>query len=327
LPLSLLDHNLVHGNALVGIGRLKEIEDKAQEDELEYFRLDAKQMVGKALEPLARLARAADATAAEVKRSRKALAEARERVEPAAALCDVVTALRLSGEPLPDDWDLTDWDSIAARIVDSKPHRAAQKALASLTPLHFPIAFPEVFLRDRSGFDVILGNPPWEMARVEEHGFWTRHMPGLRSITQRERESVQTKLRRNRPDLVELYEAELAEANALREALLAGPFPGMGTGDPDLYKAFCWRFWSLVSQDGGRMGVVLPRAVWSSKGTTEFRSAVLPGAQSVDLALLVNNRQWVFAEVHSQYSIGLSVVCRGNPNGKSVRLQGPFASL
>ena len=34
--------------------------------------------------------------------------------------------------------------------------------------LHFPTAFPEVFLRERAGFDVILGNPPWKEAKVEE---------------------------------------------------------------------------------------------------------------------------------------------------------------
>ena len=33
-----------------------------------------------------------------------------------------------------------------------------------------------------------------------------------------------------------------------------GAYPGMGTGDPDLYKAFCWRFWHLTmpSSEGGR---------------------------------------------------------------------------
>jgi len=51
---------------------------------------------------------------------------------------------------------------------------------------HFPVAFPEVFLRGREGFDVIVGNPPWEEAAVEEAGFWGRHFPGFRSLPQRD---------------------------------------------------------------------------------------------------------------------------------------------
>jgi hypothetical protein len=44
-----------------------------------------------------------------------------------------------------------------------------------------------VFLRDRSGFDLLLGNPPWEEATVEEDRFWTRHNPGFHSLRQKER--------------------------------------------------------------------------------------------------------------------------------------------
>ena len=56
--------------------------------------------------------------------------------------------------------------------LEAMPEAAvAAQELAGLVVLHFPVAFPEVFLRDRSGFDVILGNPPWEKPKVEEHGF------------------------------------------------------------------------------------------------------------------------------------------------------------
>ena len=42
--------------------------------------------------------------------------------------------------------------------------------------------------------------------------------------------------------------------------------------------------------------------------------------------MVVNNRQWVFPEVHPQYSIGLVCVTHGTPSGDSIRLRGPFAS-
>ena len=61
--------------------------------------------------------------------------------------------------------------------------------------LHFPVAFPEVFLRDRPGFDCIVGNPPWEEATVEELGFWALRYPGLKSMSQREQNTEIRELR------------------------------------------------------------------------------------------------------------------------------------
>lgn len=336
LPLSLLDRNLVCGNSLVGIGRIDEIEQKARQDHPDAERrgdrwqrlmlgLNAERLVGDALEPLQRLARAADATAAELSRARRAMHEAAEACRPAEALCDIVTACRMERRPL--DVDVEEWESLKERIVDSRPHKAARKALANLKPLHFPVAFPEVFLRKRGGFDVILGNPPWEKAHVEEHEFWCRHVPGLRGVSQRERERLYEHLRKERVDLVAAFEAERKLANGTRAALLTGPFPGMGSGHPDLYKAFCWRFWHLVAPEGGWIGVVLPRSAWNAKGSTEFRTEVFKDAGALDLTMLVNNRQWVFPEVHPQYSIGLTGIRRGKSNAKNAKLRGPFASL
>jgi hypothetical protein len=325
LPLSLLDHNLVVRNSLVGIGRIAEIEEKAQEDELPMFPVDLKKLVGEALEPLERLARIADATAAEVRQARKAMQEAQEAVKPAEALCDLVTASRMNEQALPID--LEEWDTVKQTIVGSVAHQKALTALKHLSAFHFPVAFPEVFLRERSGFDVILGNPPWEKARVEEHGFWARQEPGLRSLPQREYEKVRLHLRETRSDLVELLEEEVAEATALRQALLNGAYPGMGTGDPDLYKAFSWRFWHLLSQQCGWLGVLLPRSALAAKGSMDFRVEVFRGSQLCHITMLVNNRQWVFESVHPQYTIGLIAICKQATDQGTIALMGPFATL
>jgi len=43
--------------------------------------------------------------------------------------------------------------------------------------------------------------------------------------------------------------------------------------------------------------------------------------------MLLNNKKWVFDEVHPQYTIGLAVIARGEPDGKTIWLRGPFANL
>jgi hypothetical protein len=101
----------------------------------------------------------------------------------------------------------------------------------------------------------------------------------------------------------------------------------METGDPDVYKAFCWRFWDLVAPEGGRLGIVLPRSALSAKGSAAFRRELFRKAGPVQVTVLLNAKGWVFDEAEHRYTIGLVTACRGQPEGKSVSLRGPFNSL
>lgn len=324
LPLSFLDHNLVCGNSLVGIGQLSEIEEYARKQDLPLFPIDARILLGEATEPLQRLARVADVTVAEVKKSRKALEEANRAVAPAKALCDVITSCRMEGTNLPISLD--DWDNLKKMLANSTHHKKALSSLQHLSPLHFPIIFPEVFLRDRSGFDVILGNPPWEEATVEEDAFWSRNFPGIRSLPQREQEKLKAIYKKERPDLQKLYEGDLARSELMRKALLSGEYPGMGTGDPDTYKAFCWRFWKLSNSNGGRIGVVLPRSAMYAKGSTKFRFIIFRNGDNIDITALLNTAGWVFDDAEHRYTIVLFALQIYNPEDKNVSLRGPYFS-
>lgn len=323
LPLTVLDHNLVQGNALVGIGTIDEIRAWFERHSTRMFPVDADNLLGQAKRPLMRLARLADASLKDVDAARRTMEEARIALGPTRALCDIVTA-----EPLDPEvrYQPDDWEKEKHNIHKSRAARRAAQALEGLHPLHFPVAFPEVFLRRRPGFDVILGNPPWQEATIEEHAFWARHFPGLRGLKQRELERERARLKRQRPDLQALYEREVEEMERVRKALTAGGYPGMGTGDPDLYKAFCWRFWNLAAAEGGRIGVVLPRSALSAKGSEAFRKTVFEAAAEVDLTMLLNRGGWVFDEAEHRYTIALAAIARGRPEGETIGLRGPFAT-
>ena len=326
LPLSFLDHNLVHGNSLVGVGTLDEIKKEFEKRSLPLFPVDAQSLLGQAATPLRRLANINDASLQDIAAAREAAREAREAIRSTKALCDLIAAQPISEDLKVTQFRFERWEQLAAKADKSEAARIARQDLSSLQALHFPVAFPEVFLRERPGFDVIIGNPPWQEATIEEHAFWARHFPGLRALPQRQQEAEKTKRQKERPDLVSLYQSEVAETERMRKALVGGAFPGMGTGDPDLYKAFCWRFWRLAGEDGGRIGVVLPRSALAAKGSTDFRQTIFDDAERVDVTMLVNNRQWVFPEVYPQYSIGLVCVKQGKPEEESIYLRGPYAT-
>jgi hypothetical protein len=117
----------------------------------------------------------------------------------AKALFDVLAAARLDGNLAAQvgEWAQAHaqeekFEAALAKLPGSKMRAESRRILKAIPPLHFPIAFPEVFLRQRSGFDVILGNPPWEKAKMEENRFWSRYATGYHSLTQKQREDERT---------------------------------------------------------------------------------------------------------------------------------------
>ncbi len=329
LPLSFLDHNLVVGNSLVGIATIGEAEAELKQIIGPIFSLTADELIGSAQEGLSKLAGLSDADASEVELARRASLEAREAIRPAEALFSILAAARIDEDVRTDvqSWPSLSWGDLET-LPKTDTYAKAMKILSALCPFHFPTVFPEVFLRDRAGFDVIIGNPPWEKAKVEEHGFWMRYIPGFRSLPQHEQERTRKAFRKERPDLVSLYENEVMQTELIRRTLSAGPFPGMGTGDPDLYKAFAWRFWQLASAEGGLIGVVLPRSAFSTKGLKEYRETVLSEGQVEDITTLLNSGGWVFEDAEHRYTICLTAIRKKEP-GKfaDLPMRGPYRDI
>ena len=71
---------------------------------------------------------------------------------------------------------------------------------------------------------------------------------------------------------------------------------------------------------------MLPRSALAAKGGDEFRKRILKQAETVDLTMLVNNREWVFPNVHPQYTIGLTAITR-REGGQGIRAPAERAVL
>lgn len=327
LPLSLLDHNLAHGNSLIGICSIDEIESELKKISLPLFPVDSETLLGKAKEPLEKLAKLSEANVKDIKHGRDLINEARFNVKDTEALCNLLIAKSVSKEPELQEFNFQAWEKEKAQIQNSTALKLAVKILEPLKPIHFPIAFPQVFLNKSDGFNVIIGNPPWEEAVINEDKFWGRYNPGFSGLSPREQKIAKERLRNSRPDLISEYKDEVFKNQQIREFLHLGNFPGMSTGDPDLYKAFIWRFWFLTNKNYGQIGVVIPRSVFVQKGSEKFRKEIFNKANIVDVCILLNSKGWVFKDIHKQTFIALTVIARSVKNENKISIIGPIDSL
>lgn len=325
LPLSLLDHNLVHGNSLVGVGSLDEIRSKFDESAGTLFEVNADELVGQAAEPLIKLARLSDASVTDIAAGRELMAEARLKTLETEALCDLITAQPVSEDPRLKGFAFDDWDRQRHMIQSSDALRLAREILDPLTALHFPIAFPEVFLGRSKGFDVLLGNPPWEKLHIREDEFFGRYLPEVKGLSQREREKIYSELKHTSPYLLEQLDAEINNLKNFSSILLTGPYPGVADSHIDLFKVFLWRFWAVSSSENGTLGLVLPRSAFSAAGSTTFRKELFNAVARIDIVNLQNTRQWIF-KIHPQYTISLTTIFKSGSGKRTLSLKGPIKS-
>ena len=322
LPMSALDHNLVVGNSLTGIGTLEEVlgvfEPQHQPGQFSLFTEQIESALVAAKERLARAARTAEATKAEVREAARAHAKALDDAGDAKALLDAAIGVRLGIIPLPPG---------AETAIAAGKRAVVLEKVTELQAAHLPYLFPEVFLRTNPGFDVLLGNPPWDEVMVEEHKYWQRYYPGIVGLRPAARTARIKQLRADRPDLVAGLQAEQTRIDDVRAVLISGPYPGLGTGDVDYYKAFAWRVWNALRQRG-RFGMVAPRSLLNAAGSAEWREQTLAAGRIVSAVTLGNTGHWVFPEVDGRYTVVLITVAKDHAADDTViRIAGPFHSL
>lgn len=353
LPLSFLNHGLVWGDSLTGVGTLEEIvqaieearenEDKQPKGVTHLYDLSEplKDFIARANKQLQQLGALTDASISDVSRASDIQESIRTTLMPLDCLCDLITAERTTRHLKASDpnrvWLIknsplrtvnpNETNDLEAAILTHPQLGHAREIAHEVQAVHLPTLFPEVFRRDPAGFDVILGNPPWDEVMVEAPKFWRRHYPGLLGLKPDQMKKKIKELIKTHAFAVPEYQQEVAAAERYRRTLLSLPYPGLGTGDVDFYQVFAWRCWKLLSQ-GGRLGMVFPRSLLNSAGSAAWRSELLHEGRFHSVVSTVNNGGWVFDEVHPQYSIVLLNLEKAPANARTdVMLAGPFHSL
>ncbi|MBI1902450.1 MAG: N-6 DNA methylase [Planctomycetia bacterium] len=159
-------------------------------------------------------------------------------------------------------------------------------------------SFPAVFDRPGSGFDCVIGNPPWERMKVQEREFFALAAPEIAgAVSAAERRKMVAKLKEGRPELFARYEqAQAAADKALTYARESGEFPLTGKGDINTYMLFA-ELARHVVRPKGRVGLVLPSGVATDKTTREFFAALI-NSEALIALYDFENKAATFVDVH-----------------------------
>lgn len=290
LSLAHLGRNVVVGDSLIGVADAERLQSELG---LPMFAEQIRRELGEATRRVKSLFEIQDRTPDEVKKSQQADREAEKAIAGVRRVFDLWTAEQFGLKAARHHVEVHGAEVLAGNgwsrsEIGKKAGETAQRHGF----LHWPLVFPQVFSRRRPGFDVVVGNPPWEEVTVEELSFYGLFRPGLNSMEEDDRARTIREMVEERPELPRRLEERQADLEQTRTALKAGDYPSM-VGDSDLYKYFCARYGDLLREEGF-MGVVLPRAAFISKGSRGFRDWLLGGSTTHRVDFLRNRSRWIF---------------------------------
>src|SRR5579875_114464 len=169
--------------------------------------------------------------------------------------------------------------------------------------LHWHVAFPAAW--QRGGFDVVLGNPPWERVKLQEKEFFAALSPEIATAPNKAaRDRLIKALAADDPDLLIAFEAAKRQAEGASHLIRdSGRYPLCGRGDVNTYAIFAELMRNLIGPTG-RAGVIVPTGI-ATDDTTKLYFQDLNDKRSLVSLYDFENRDAVFPGVHRSYKFCL----------------------
>lgn len=191
----------------------------------------------------------------------------------------------------------------------------APKAARRARAFHWPLEFPDVM--QRGGFDVVLGNPPWERIKLQEQEFFAALSPEIANAANKAaRDRLIKALEKAAPGtpdraLFDAFTMAKREAEATSEFVRVpgedgGRFALTGRGDVNTYALFAELFANVSRK---RAGVIVPTGIATDSTTAPFFAHLVEHKR---LARLVDfeNSAPIFSGVHRSFKFALLTLGR-----------------
>jgi Eco57I restriction-modification methylase len=173
---------------------------------------------------------------------------------------------------------------------------AAIDAATYSRAFHWPLAFPEVMI-GRGGFDVVLGNPPWEVVQLSEEEYFATRDPAVAALAGAARKKAIAKLETEHPEMFSKFQQDKRASEAANEfARESGRFQLTARGKVNTYALFAEHFLNLSSPTG-QAGLIVPAGIATDATTAAFFGHLID-TNALRSLMAFENEEFIFPGVH-----------------------------
>ncbi len=334
-PLSFIEHHVQHGNALMGASVQEFIAYNATEvKQNDFFVDDLSARFDELRSVMQELGAMRDTTAHEIEQSKQLW---KHSIAPKLNLLSRALSFICTRRAL-----LAEGDKAGCQALDKTPdllaqlfdeHKGKTAALRQVEAyaqrfhfFHYEVAFPEAFAGDKKGFDVIVGNPPWDKTKFADTDFFPQYHSNYRSLKNSEKTAVQKRLLES-AHIASAYQSTQRDAEIANEYYKdKSVFPlNKGAGDGNLFRLFVERNLELLNA-GGSLSYVLPSALMFEEGSMGLRKYILMQKQ-LRFFYSFENRNGIFPDVDSRYKFALMQIVNTPPGANAPSIDTAFYVL
>tara|TARA_R110002124_G_scaffold159631_1_gene326887 strand:- start:10948 stop:14997 length:4050 start_codon:yes stop_codon:yes gene_type:complete len=328
-PLGFLDANIRCGDALLGVFDLAVLEqgipDDAykpltgdDKDAAKYWKAknkDEKKGQGTfdfgsgtgAMPPrklaanLSTIRRMSEDTVSQVEKKREAFEAWRSDPDRYATkvACDLYTAAFLLPKlEVPDNYQRGEvpttadvWKKLGGGQLYGPLEAASVDAAEFARAFHWPLAFPDVLI-GKGGFDVVLGNPPWEVVQLAEKEYFESRVPEIAKMKGATRKKAIKALEIERPDVFAEFAVDKRAFDAMTGfARACGRFALTTIGKVNTYGLFAEHTLNLLG-NRGRAGIIVPNGIATDENSSDYFRLISSNHRLVSLYSFYEVRKW-----------------------------------
>ena len=295
VPLTYMDHHIKTGDSTIGMF-LDDMKDK------EMHSLDDWMISSESNKMICDVISNSDVTVDQVHKSEDNYRKHRESLEHHKRVLDALAASKIDSNLIPKKSKANQFierfrKRSSIKSDDLKPAWNIVKKLTNEHKFfHWEIEMMDAFTNSRRGFDLIVGNPPWERMKPHIDEFFTPYDLNFKDLENAEEKEKRIKqLFKENPQIGKKYEQY--KKNIMEKSTFYNNLDIVRRGDSDLWQIILIRCLSMLSKNG-IVSIVIPSQVLTNAGSVAVRKNLLE--KDILSMYVFENKKKIF-NIHSSY--------------------------
>ncbi|ACN55470.1 type I restriction enzyme r protein (plasmid) [Borreliella burgdorferi WI91-23] len=319
-PLSFIEHHIKVGNALLGYTKDEffDITKKKFESGFSLFKKRIKEITTILEDNYQKIKGINDTTKEDIEKSKKIYKEYEESeyIDNLRIIFSLIKFYSLSFDrSLNIEFsDIADVISLIENILENKPSSEDKKKIEKIRKLssyykffHYGIEFPDI----QEGFDIVIGNPPWEKPKYNEIEFLSKHIPSYRKLSIKEQYKIKQEMlsKDNHPLSIE-YNEEKNSISTINNIYKFDFKDFTSGGDPNIFRYFLAFNLKLIKEKGN-LTYLVPSSLWGESSSSSLRKHIFANYKLNYIYQFENKKR--FKDVHSSFKFSIFQLSNTNP--------------
>lgn len=311
-PLSFLEHHIKCGNALIGTSIADFKQNTLAKSKESLFLQDLDSKFNILQEVFGKLDSIKDSSESDIKESKRLY---NEEILPMLSILNLYLNYENAKHFIKDSQEKQilinlSTDKLEGLGVSQESEMIQAKELIESYAktyrfFNYEIEFPEivnggVFI----GFDIIIGNPPWDKTKFSDSDFFPQFISNYRTLSNSKKEEIKTNLLA-KPYIKAQYEREKTFIQSVNDYYKESYPLSSGSGDGNLFRFFVEKNLHLLAKNA-TLNYVLPSALMLEEGSLSLRKEILEH-KKLNFFYGFENREKIF-DIDSRYKFALMQV-------------------